>query len=123
MIMYKRSFSRNNRIVCIAAAKMIAHLINQKVLGEYAGLQIIMILLMNVSQDSVEIACDFMTEVGQVLSEVSPASVSVIFERFKNLLHEGEIEQKSQYSIEKLFAVRKTGFKNHQGVIAELDLV
>lgn len=39
----------------------------------------LMILLMNVSPDSIEIACDFMTEVGQVLSEISPASVSAIF--------------------------------------------
>jgi pre-mRNA-splicing factor CWC22 len=28
-----------------------------------------------------------------------------------------------QYSIENLFAVRKTGFKDHAGVIQELDLV
>ena len=28
-----------------------------------------------------------------------------------------------QYSIENLFAVRKTGFKEHPGVIQELDLV
>lgn len=28
-----------------------------------------------------------------------------------------------QYSIENLFAIRKTGFKDHPGVIPELDLV
>lgn len=78
---------------------------------------------MHPTEDSVEIACDFMTEVGQVLSETSPSGATAIFERFKNLLHEGEIGQKAQYSIEKLFAVRKTGFKNHPGVIPELDLV
>jgi len=33
MIQFKRAFSRNNKIVCIATTKMIAHLINQKVLG------------------------------------------------------------------------------------------
>lgn len=38
-------------------------------------------------------------------------------------MHEAEIEQKAQYSIENLFAIRKTGFKEHPGVIPELDLV
>ena len=89
MIMFHRSFHRNNKIVCIATTKMLAHLINQRVLGEYAGLQLLLILLMHPTEDSVEIACDFMTEVGQVLSETSPSGATAIFERFKNLLHEG----------------------------------
>lgn len=33
MIMFNRSFHRNNKIVCIATTKMIAHLVNQRVLG------------------------------------------------------------------------------------------
>jgi pre-mRNA-splicing factor CWC22 len=53
MIMFKRSFHRNNKIVCMATTKMIAHLINQRVLGEFAGLQLLMILLMRVTLDSV----------------------------------------------------------------------
>ena len=32
MIMFNRSFRRNNKIVCMATTKMIAHLINQRVL-------------------------------------------------------------------------------------------
>jgi pre-mRNA-splicing factor CWC22 len=68
MIMFNRSFKRNNKIVCIATTKMIAHLVNQRVLGEFVALQMLMILLMHPTEDSVEIACDFMTEVGQVLS-------------------------------------------------------
>ena len=64
-----------------------------------------------------------MQDVGQVLSEISPAGVNSIFERFKGILHEGEIEKRVQYCIENLFAIRKTKFKDHQGVIPELDLV
>ena len=47
---------------------MIAHLINQRVLGEFVGLQMLMMMLMHPTDDSVEIACDFMIEVGQVFS-------------------------------------------------------
>lgn len=45
MIQFKRSFERNNKIVCMATTKMIAHLVNQRILGEYAGLQLLFILL------------------------------------------------------------------------------
>jgi pre-mRNA-splicing factor CWC22 len=68
MIQFRRAFERNNKIVCIATTKMIAHLINQRVLGEYAGLQLLFILLNQPTEASVEIACDFMVEAGQVLA-------------------------------------------------------
>ena len=64
-----------------------------------------------------------MVEAGQILSEITPAGANAIFQRFKTLLHEGEVDQKAQYSIQNLFAIRKTSFKNHAGVIPELDLV
>ncbi len=38
-------------------------------------------------------------------------------------MHEGEIDKKVQYTIENLFAIRKTKFADHPGVIQELDLV
>jgi pre-mRNA-splicing factor CWC22 len=123
LLLFRNSYSRNNKLVCMATTKMIAHLINQRIVGEYVGLQILMMMLLQPSEDSVEIACDFMVEVGQVFSEVTPQCANVVFERFKNILHEGEMAQKAQYSIENLFAIRKTGFKDHPGVIPELDLV
>lgn len=83
----------------MATTKMIAHLMNQRVLGEYAGLQLLFILLNQPTESSVEIACDFMIEAGQMLSELTPAGANAIFERFKTLLHEAEISQKAQYSI------------------------
>ena len=64
-----------------------------------------------------------MVECGQVLSEVTPAGVNAIFERFRSILHEGQTEKRVQYVIENLFAVRKTRFAAHPGVIPELDLV
>jgi pre-mRNA-splicing factor CWC22 len=91
LIQFKRSFERNNKIVCVATTRMIAHLINQRILGEYVALQILFIMLTTPSDDSVEIACDFMIEVGQVLSELTPAGANAIFDRFKSLLHEAEI--------------------------------
>lgn len=68
-------------------------------------------------------AAEFMTECGQVLSETTPAGVNAIFERFRNILHEGKIQRRVQYIIEKLFIVRKNRFKDNAGVIEELDLI
>lgn len=92
-------------------------------LSDFVGLQLITLLLENPTEDSVEIACDFMKEAGQMLTELTPPGVNAIFERFKGILHEGELDKKVQYSIENLFAIRKTRFKDFHGVIAELDLV
>jgi pre-mRNA-splicing factor CWC22 len=93
------------------------------VIHELLGLQILALLLENPTEDSVEIAADFMTECGQVLTDITPAGVNAIFERFRGILHEGEIDRRVQYVIENLFAVRKSKFADHPGVIPELDLV
>ena len=45
IVQFKRSFERNNKLVCVATTKMIAHLVNQRVIGEYIALQILLILL------------------------------------------------------------------------------
>lgn len=58
-----------------------------------------------------------------MLSETTPAGVNAIFERFRNILHDGKIEKRIQYTIEKLFQVRKVNFKNNPGVVPELDLI
>jgi pre-mRNA-splicing factor CWC22 len=54
----------------------------------------LLLFLENPTEDTVELACDFMTECGQVLTDLSPAGVNAIFERFKGILHEGEIERR-----------------------------
>lgn len=46
-----------------------------------------------------------------------------IFERFRGVLHEGEIDKRVQYMIEGLFAVRKNNFADFPALEPELDLV
>mmetsp|Transcript_47552 Transcript_47552/g.34830 ORF Transcript_47552/g.34830 Transcript_47552/m.34830 type:complete len:96 (+) Transcript_47552:383-670(+) len=94
----------------MSVTKMLAHLVNQSVVHEVLALQVLALFLEQPTEDSVELACDFMTECGQVLSEVTPAGVNAIFERFRAILHEGDIDKKAQYQIENLFAIRKTRF-------------
>lgn len=72
IVQFQRAYKRNNKIVCMATTKMIAHLINQRVLSDLVGLELLFILLESPTEDSVELACDFMIECGQVMSDIAP---------------------------------------------------
>lgn len=48
---------------------------------------------------------------------------AAVFERFRAILHEGQIDRKVQYTIEALFGVRKNQFKDNPAIPADLDLV
>lgn len=46
----------------MATTKMIAHLVNQQVLHEVIALEILSLFLENPTEDSIEMAADFMIE-------------------------------------------------------------
>lgn len=123
IMQFQKAYKRNNKIVCMASIKMIAHLVNQQVLQEFVALEVLSLFLENPTEDSIEMGADFMIECGQVLSDLTPEGVVAIFERFKGILHEGECSRRVQYTIENLFSVRKSRFKAHPGVVPELDLI
>lgn len=75
------------------------------------ALEILILLLENPSDDSVEMAVEFCKEVGAFLQDVAPAGLHSVFERFRAILHEGAIDRRCQYMIEGLFAVRKVRWK------------
>lgn len=102
---------------------MLAHLVNQQVVNETLALEILFLFLENPTEDSVEMACEFLTECGHLLSEIASGLTQTIFERLRTILHEGEIDRRIQYVIETLFAKRKSNFKENVAVIPELDLV
>eukprot|EP00890_Picochlorum_soloecismus_P004799 jgi/Picsp_1/531/NSC_00528-R1_pre-mrna-splicing factor cwc22 homolog len=123
---FKRSFRRNDKTICLATLKFIAHLVNQQVVHEVLAFELALLLLENPSDDSVEIASEFIKECGAMLQEVSSNGLNFVFDRLRGILHEGESMQKrTQYIIEGLFAVRKAGFEEsgYPKIPAELDLV
>jgi hypothetical protein len=73
------------------------------------ALEMLILMLENPSDDSVEMAVDFCKDVGAFLQEVAPAGLHSVFERFRTILHEGAIDKRVQYIIEGLFAIRKVG--------------
>jgi pre-mRNA-splicing factor CWC22 len=123
IMQFRRSYKRNDKPVCTAMVKFVAHLINQQVCHEILGLQLLTVLLEKPTDDSVELAVSFVKEAGSALQQLSPQGLHAIFERFRGVLHEGSIDKRVQYMIEGLFAVRKTNFAEFPALDPDLDLV
>ncbi len=120
---FRRSFKRNDKTVCNSTAMFIAHLVNQRVVHEVLALEILVLLLEQPTDDSVEIAVGFMREVGAFLAEEAPKANNSIFDRFRAVLYEGDISKRVQYMIEVLSQVRRDGFKDNLRIPEALDLV
>nr|XP_007148233.1 hypothetical protein PHAVU_006G191000g [Phaseolus vulgaris]ESW20227.1 hypothetical protein PHAVU_006G191000g [Phaseolus vulgaris] len=123
VLQLKRAYKRNDKTQLLAAVKFIGHLVNQQVSHEIIALELLTVLLEKPSDDSVEVAVGFVTECGSILQDLSPKGLHGIFERFRGILHEGEIDKRVQFLIEGLFAIRKAKFQGYPAVRPELDLV
>lgn len=123
ILQFRRSYQRSDRLACQSCIKFIAHLINQRVLNELLGLQLVLFFLLEPTDDAVQLACLFLQEAGQVMTRVCPNGIYAMFEKLKLILHEGQTSRKAQYSIEKLFNVRKNNWTEFPGIIPELDLI
>jgi pre-mRNA-splicing factor CWC22 len=120
---FKKGFKRNDKAVCLSAITFIAHLCNQQVANEVVAAQILLLLLHKPTDDSVEIAVGLTREVGQHLEEMNKQITLAVFDQFRNILHEADIDKRVQYMIEVLFQVRKDKYKDNPAVKEELDLV
>ena len=120
---FKKGFKRNDKAVCLSATTFIAHLCNQQVADEVIAAQMLLLLLNKPTDDSVEIAVGFTREVGQHLEEMSAPIALAVFDQFRSILHEADIDKRVQYMIEVLFQVRKDKYKDNPAIKDELDLV
>ncbi|KAG9248108.1 hypothetical protein BJ878DRAFT_413507 [Calycina marina] len=123
VIQFKKGFKRNDKAVCLSATTFIAHLCNQQVANEVVAAQILLLLLNKPTDDSVEIAVGLTREVGQHMGEMNPPVALAVFEQFRNILHEADIDKRVQYMIEVLFEVRKNKYRDNPAIKEELDLV
>ena len=123
VLQFRRAYRRNDKPVCKAVVTFIAHLVNQQVAHELLALQLITVLLEKPTDDSVELAIEFIKSVGATLQDLSPAGLHAIMERMRSILHESEIDKRVQYMIEGVFAVRKKNFEEFPSIAEGLDLV
>ncbi|GAA6057778.1 hypothetical protein JCM3770_006842, partial [Rhodotorula araucariae] len=120
---FRRSFKRNDKPTMTATTTFLAQLVNQQVAHEVLALQVLVLLLERPTDDSVEIAVSFMREVGAFLAEHSARANNGIFDRFRTILNESNIDKRVQYMVEVLFQVRKDKFKDNPVIPEGLDLV
>ncbi|KAF8515888.1 hypothetical protein JB92DRAFT_2912980 [Gautieria morchelliformis] len=120
---FRKSFKRNDKILCHSTTTFIAHLVNQSLAHEIIALQILVLLLERPTDDSVEIAVGFMREVGAFLAENSPKANASVYERFRVVLNEGTISQRVQFMVEVLMQIRKDKYKDNPILPEGLDLV
>lgn len=120
---FKKGFKRNDKAVCLSATTFIAHLCNQQVANELVAAQMLLLLLNKPTDDSVEIAVGLTREVGQHLEEMNGKIALAVFDQFRTILHEADIDKRVQYMIEVLFQVRKDKYKDNPTIREELDLV
>lgn len=123
IMQFRKSFRRNDKAVAVASSMFLAHLVNTQVVNEILMAEILLLLLNKPTDDSVEIAVGIMKEVGLFLEEMNAAIANAIFDQFRNILHEADIDKRTQYMIEVLFQVRKDKYKDNPTIKQELDLV
>ncbi|KAG9205652.1 pre-mRNA-splicing factor cwc22 [Epicoccum nigrum] len=123
IVQFRKSFRRNDKPVCLASTMFLSHLVNTQVVHEVLIAEILLLLLNKPSDDSVEIAVGIMKEVGAFLEEMNLAIANAIFDQLRNILHEADIDKRTQYMIEVLFEVRRTKYKEHPTIKEDLDLV
>ncbi|GKT80932.1 MIF4G domain-containing protein [Colletotrichum tofieldiae] len=123
IISFRKGFKRSDKSVCVSSTTFLAHLINHQVAHERLAGQMLLLLLHKPTDDSVEIAVNFMREVGQHLQDMQPAIALAVWDQLRNVLHEADIDKRVQYMIEVLFQVRKDNFKDNPPIKEELDLV
>ncbi|XP_006292310.2 pre-mRNA-splicing factor CWC22 homolog [Capsella rubella] len=114
-----KAYTRNDKPQVLAAVKFIAHLVNQLVAEETMALELVTLLLEDPTDDSVELAVVLVKECGARLQDFAPKGLNGIFERFRSILHDGEIDKSVQYLIEGLYFAK---FPGHHAVRSELDL-
>ncbi|KAJ1668449.1 pre-mRNA-splicing factor cwc22 [Coemansia sp. RSA 1646] len=123
VLQFRRAFNRDEKDRSLSAVMFIAHLTNQRVAHEVLALQVLTLLLENPTDDSVEIAVAFMREVGALLAEIVPRVLNAVFDTFRSILHDADIDKRIQYMIEVLFQYRRDGFKDNPTIPDGLDLV
>ncbi|TIA41902.1 MIF4G-domain-containing protein [Aureobasidium pullulans] len=123
IVQFRKAFKRNDKAVCLSSTTFLAHLINQQVAHEMLAAQILLLLLNKPTDDSVEIAVGLMREVGQHIEEFNAQIAMAVYDQFRSILHEADIDKRTQYMVEVLFQVRKDRYKDNPAVKEELDLV
>ena len=77
VMQFLKAFKRNDKNMAVGCLKFIGHLCNQQVTHEALALEILVLLLDTPTDDSVEIALDFASDVAALLLDNSSQSFNM----------------------------------------------
>ncbi|KAI4968433.1 hypothetical protein ZWY2020_045763 [Hordeum vulgare] len=123
VIRLRRAHVAGDKPQLAAAASFVAHLVNQGVAHELLALELVEMLLAEPTDDGVEVAVGVVTECGAALSMSCPRQLHAVFDALRSILVDADVDRRTGFLIEGLFAVRRTQFRGHPPVRPELDLV
>jgi hypothetical protein len=120
----RRAHAGGDRHQLAAAARFVAHLVNQGVAHDLLALELLALLLDKATEDNVEVAAAFVKECGSTLRESCPRGLDAVFDTLRGILHDGNVvDRRVQFIIEHLLALRRAQFHGHPPMRPELDLV
>lgn len=109
--------------MCFATARFIAHLFNQQVVTDLLLLEFLSTCTLDPSDGSIELAVVTLQECTSLLSEKSPRPLELIFQRLRQVLHDGDLSRRVQVMIEDLIAMRRKTLSSEATLDPRLDLL
>lgn len=120
---FRVAYSSQDRSLCFATAKFIASLYNQQVVSDVLVLEFLITCLLDPTDGSVELVVGTLDECAPCLAERSPKACEDVFERLREVLHDGAVSKRTQVMIERLMNRRRRNFDGQDTLDPRLDLV
>lgn len=119
----KAAYAHQDRVLCFATARFIAHLFNQQVVTDLLLLEFLTTCMVDPSDGSIELAVVTLRDCAVLLSEKSPRALEHVFQRLREVLHDGDLSRRVQVMIEDLIVMRREKFANANVLDPRLDLL
>ncbi|XP_027183763.1 pre-mRNA-splicing factor CWC22 homolog [Coffea eugenioides] len=119
---FKIGCKQNDKHQLVPLVKLLAHLVNQGVVHELLAVEFLFVLLQDATEDNIEVAAILVRQCGSTILESNPRGLAAVFERFREILQDGDMDKRAESLIESLFAIRSSRFSSYPAMRPELDI-
>ncbi|KAL3520534.1 hypothetical protein ACH5RR_018683 [Cinchona calisaya] len=119
----KIAIKRNDKHLLVPLVKLLAHLILQGVVHELLALEFLFVLLQDPTGESIKAAVLLVQQCSSAVGEYSPRGLDEIYQSFRELVLEGNMNEHIPCLIDGLFAIGISKLKGYPAVCPEPDIV
>ncbi len=123
VVQLKKGYGENEKHLCSASLRLLAHLFTQQVIDELPLLEFLSMCLINPSNTSVELAVLVLEECGQFMVEKAPRATEMVYSRLREILHNTQVDYRTQVLVDNVMELRRKTTDNSATLPPELDLV